>query len=395
MIKSIRKMAVALAVLLLAVSLGGCAENLPDMAPSSYESRVLQAWSTMMLTEADRMNDTLVLYNAIYDIQTGELIRGYCEDPECDGECYLERGYCFMHSLVGDRMYFSVFVPQEDMYYFCYREISTGSVQLLFTLPEEERGAFESACVDGKYYYYYSNMQLKEGGNPDLLSDYLSYISRYDMESGTHEVVYECRSGMDILYYVIDGILYTAYQGGFWRTDLATMQQTLLIDHGALGYREGFVSLRYLDGYFYEIAIPANGGGRQLLRFDAVSGEHAVLVDEPVATYALTNDAIYFFPQQPMRPIGEPVRGEGGEEEYEYIGSDTIYTCNHDGSGVRPVWTDESGLIDLIGVAFTVFEDIYYGDIRIFDLETNAFGERFFAEIHFDTGEIIRAIEVE
>ncbi len=391
--KALRGVCRLLVGFLCAAGLIGCAEKLPDRLGESYQSRTHQAWSIMIPGEIDRVDDTLVLFNGYYDMLTGELVRGYCEDPECDGDCYLESGYCTMHSLVGDRVYFMVFAPREDTVYYCRRELASGEISVLFTLPEEEQGAFDTACVDGEYYYY-PRMMLREGGNPDNLNDYESYICRYDMERDVHETLYQCRGEMEVLYYVIDGVLYTSYNGGFWRTELATMEQTLLVDHDALGYRSGFVAVRYLDGYFYDLAVLPEGG-RQLVRFDAVSGEQNVLLDEQVDSYALTNQGIYFFPQVPMRPIGKPISGEGEDAEYEYIGGSTIYACDHDGSNVRPIWTDESGLIDLNNVAYTVFDNVYYGDIRIFDVEANAFGEHFFAEIHFETGEVIPAIEVE
>ena len=60
----------------------------------------------------------------------------------------------------------------------------------------------------------------------------------------------------------------------------------------------------------------------------------------------------------------------------------------------RTFATDESGLIDFCE-QYIVVDDVFYGWLFEFDLEKNTTKERYFAEIHFDTGEIVPATVVE
>jgi hypothetical protein len=126
---------------------------------------------------------------------------------------------------------------------------------------------------------------------------------------------------------------------------------------------------------------------------DATSGQAVILLDAAIRTYTLTNDAIYFFLMEPMRKIGRPIGPD--EDDYYYIGADTLYACDPDGGNVRVVWRDESGLVDFEDIRFTVSDGVYYGYVRVFDQEANAYSEQQFSEIRFDTGEIIPAKEGE
>jgi hypothetical protein len=51
--------------------------------------------------------------------------------------------------------------------------------------------------------------------------------------------------------------------------------------------------------------------------------------------------------------------------------------------------------LEYIGSYYTVVDHVYYGRIYEFDQKANDFTKYYFAEIHFDTGEMIVADEEE
>jgi hypothetical protein len=127
---------------------------------------------------------------------------------------------------------------------------------------------------------------------------------------------------------------------------------------------------------------------------DAISGEWSYIVDVDVTKYWITNDAIYFSPYE-HRLLSDPERYPEGSDEAHYADfSATLYACDLDGENVRAVFTDTSGVLG-VGNNSTVVDDIYYGWIKHFDQKKNAWGEVYFAELHFDTGEIIPATVVD
>ena len=382
-----------LAAWMISIILVSCTEQLPEPEMSAYENRVHQAWSHMSISELCRYRDMILIHNGYYDMHTGELIKGYCEDPECEGDCYLESGFCTMHTVVGETVYFSACVPVDETIYYCSRSLLTGEVQVIFTVPREQQGDFASAYVDGDYFYY-AHSKLKEGGDPLNYEDYIPWISRYDMVNDEHEELFALSSPMEILHYVIDGVMYLSKGSVLTRIELASMERRVLLDNTDLGFRGGFEYLRYLDGFFYYRGIPPQGSSEyRVIRVDATSGQAVILLDAAIRTYTLTNDAIYFFLMEPMRKIGRPIGPD--EDDYYYIGADTLYACDPDGGNVRVVWRDESGLVDFEDIRFTVSDGVYYGYVRVFDQEANAYSEQQFSEIRFDTGEIVPAKEGE
>jgi hypothetical protein len=195
----------------------------------------------------------------------------------------------------------------------------------------------------------------------------------------------------------------TTWEDSFYRIDTTTGVQTKLLsleDAGFLGISE----LQYLDGMLYFqvkpenslIAAP-NGQPAQQLRLvilNTKTGEWRYLVDVPVLTYRLCDDAIYYSPVE-FRQVNDPnIYAPTDPEGAKYLlGSSTLYACDHDGGNVRAVYTDETHTLDFIN-HYTVVDGVLYGWIFEFDFKANKFGQSFFAEIHFDTGEVIRPTSI-
>ncbi|MBQ7338708.1 MAG: hypothetical protein IJW40_09695 [Clostridia bacterium] len=389
MISLTRMLCAAVAVLLLAASLGGCAEKLPEMKTSlSYESRVRGGYPG-----GTCWNDFIVLKTGtIFNRQTGELLREFCEDPECDGSCIWESGGIEVQAVRDGRIYFSLFGAgnRKDIYY-CYRSILTGENVILYTMQMDNRSGSGRVFEVDDGWIYFTEKRLDEQSNPNLPESYTEVVYRVPVDGGEREEVYELREGEGCAM-VLDGRMFTKLEDVFYITELATMEQSVY-HSGACPPLPVFPMGAYIDGKFISAAI-LEQTEMHLIVVDEQTRECKVVGDVPVRNYCITNDAIYFWPVDPHQ-INDPSIYPPESDGYVAIGdSPTLFACDLDGENIRKVWTEQTGLLEYAGDC-TIVDGVLYGWMREFDLKTNAFGERFFAEIHFDTGEIIRAIEVE
>ncbi|MBQ7338710.1 MAG: hypothetical protein IJW40_09705 [Clostridia bacterium] len=384
----VRAIAASLAALLCALSLGGCAERLPEFereTEGAYESRVMGFWQGTVGVYHDFAVDDM---GNLYDAFSGEIRGDFCEDAACDGNCFLEAGYTSVNQICDGRVYFTQYYAAEDLYLYCDLELLTGRVEVLLRLPREESTSETHAWIENGYMYY-MRTQLKEGGDSDNPTDYADCIFRIPLEGGESEMVYMARSVSESLQLVADNGVYTVDMGTIYRYDLTTGEQRALYNSVENGFRQSFGALQYVDGYLYMPAFPEGTATFLLAVLHVESGEWQLITEEPLASYAVTNDAVYFVLRQP-----HTVSAPEFEMQYSNVCAPTIYACDTDGGNVRHIWTDESGLYDFI-YGFTVADGVFYGNVSHFDVESNAWSAPFFAEIRFDTGEILPALRVE
>lgn len=385
-----KQLCLMLAASLLAVTLSGCSEKLPQDLGGvmRYTSRVsgnditnTVCWDGFVLSEQ---------FRATYDRTTGEITYGYCEDVECEGDCYLDKSKAEIVA-VRDGIAYLVLTRGRDIYY-CAREVLSGKITMLQQITWAERCPTAPTFLDGEYLYY-SRKLLREGGNPDDADDYYAHVCRVHVDGkGKEEVLYLARDNVETLLIVADGKMYTYYQSQIWRFDLADMSSRTIFTLSS-DTVSGMGQVTYLDGFLYFNTIDQQGA-RNIGRIDAESGEWARVVDVPIDGYEIANDAIYYARAE-GRQINDPVRYPPDSEGYRSISNGpTLYACDHDGKNTRAVWTDESGLVEF-GLNFTVVDGMFYGWVKRFDMEKNEWSDLFFAEIHLKSGEIIPATVVE
>ena len=381
-----KQLCLMLALLMLVGALGGCTEKLPELSPTySYTPR-LQGVTAYRATAWDNYIVTR-MKTAIYDRTTGEIKYGLCEDPECDGTCPVEDGVRIT-GFSGTRIYFNT-LSKEPYYGYC--DILTGEVVCLLKITFDEMLPMRPMFVDGDWVYI-TRKHLKEGGNPENSDDYVKHLSRIPKDGGREELVYAMRGNAETLILVHEGIMYSWYQSKIWRTDLETWEPKIVHDFEA-SELDNMGDCWYLDGNLYFNTI-VNDRDKFIVRMDAQTGEWHYVVDIPVVTYYITNEAVYFSPVE-ERQVSDPTRyPPGSNDAKSVIYSATLYACDLDGSNVRAVWTDKSGVLDFTSY-YTVVDGIYYGWLAEFDIDKNSWGELYFAEIHLDTGDIIPATVVE
>ncbi len=366
-------------------ALVGCGERLPDFqrnTENDYESRVMG----FCINTVDAYHDFVVDEDGcLYDAFSGELLGDFCEDVECDGNCYLEAGVTSVNQICDGRVYFTQYAAMLNSYLYGYRELLSGEVEILVTLSRDESAIETDAWIENGYMYY-MRKQLREGGDANLAADYVECVCRVPLTGGESEMVYKASSPTESLQLVAENCLYTIDLGTIYQNDLATGERRALYNSTEHGFRAQFGGLQYVDGYLYMPALPNDRAVMLIASLNVEDGSWRLITEEPIAVYAITNDALYFVVRQ-----SHPVSAQGREPQMNNVCAPTIYACDHDGSNLRPVWTDESGLYDFI-YGFTVVDDIFYGNVSKFDVKSNTWSAPFFAEIHFKTGEILSAM---
>lgn len=382
----------------------GCGAYLPTSnVASNYDSEII-GWQFGKCIRQDHYIFTDWGRGAYYNMVTGEYIPNFCEDPECDGKCWLETGITTINQVSDDRVYFTQFEGITNDLHYCYRDMITGEICVIMSLPEPETSAQSAAFIDGDMMYF-PRVLLKEGGNPDVLTDYQYYLCRIPIGGGESEVIYSMRSSAECVALVVDGVLYTTFECTLWRTDLTTGEQKALFNSVENGYVAGFGGFQYLRGNLYFLVNYASGGvsfadgskltnNKRVILLDTATGIWRELLDIPVTSYCLTNDAIYICPTEPHQ-LSDPEIYTPTTEGVKYLSASvTLYECNPDGSELHPIWTDESGALDFCET-FTVSDGVLYGMLWEFDQKNNRWGDAFFGEIHLDTGEVIPATVIE
>ncbi|MBQ7338053.1 MAG: hypothetical protein IJW40_06320 [Clostridia bacterium] len=381
--------------------LSSCAERIPEnLSFEVLESRVIGmptyasvCWGNYVI---NKWND------ATYDRITGELVYGLCENLECNQSCIFHKGSMQPKAIKNSIFYFVFEGRVAQKRYYCAKNLLTGEIEVLFEVGYDNITPNNAMFVEDEYVYY-TRKYLKDGGNPDLPNDYHSFVCRVSLEGGNSEKVYELRGNSETLRVLTGGMMLTTWEGSFYRIDTTTWEQTKLLSLEEAGFL-GVSELQYLDGMLYFqvkpenslIAAP-NGQPTQQLRLiimNTKTGEWRYLVDVPVLTYRLCDDAVYYSPVE-FRQVNDPeIYAPTDPEGAKYLlGSSTLYACDHDGGNVRAVYTDETHTLDFIN-HYTVLDGVLYGWIFEFDFKANKFGQPFFAEIHFDTGEIIRPTSI-
>lgn len=377
--------------------LSSCTTQLPrNEGYETVESNILKmnaipsiVWENYVFNE---------LRSVTYNRATGEMTMGLCENVECEGSCVFHKGHMVPKQAIDGVLYFVFEGRGEGVRYYCSKDILTGEIKVHLSVDYDDITPSDAMFVEDGYIYY-SRKYLKEGGNPSLPDDYATFVCRVPITGGESETVYQMRGNSETLYVIADGMMLTGWEGAYHRIELDTLQSKQLL---ALQENEIFsvAERQYFKGKLYFLAKPEqslvttpNGQPVHQLRLaylDTMTGEWGYLVDVPVLTYQVCDDAIYFSPVE-IHQVNDPeIYAPTDPKGAKYLlGSSTLYACDHDGSNLRAVYTDQSHTLDFVE-SYTIADGVLYGWICEFDFEANKFGEIFFAEIHLDTGDVIR-----
>ena len=120
------------------------------------------------------------------------------------------------------------------------------------------------------------------------------------------------------------------------------------------------------------------------LMIDIETGEWKRIASDSVAGCFVTKDAIYYT-KSLFRTLYEPTDGNG--KPVVLTSSAELYACDLDGSNERVVYRNEG--MQLSSLEATVIDQVYYGNVIIYNEETHKMNGLFFRKINFQTGEIL------
>ena len=359
----------------LALCLNGCAEKLPPMP------------------EVDTNSFIITLSGHVYNRMTGELSRKLCEDVECDGDCIFENGRVGDPVCHDGALYFTASTSLSGMNYF-RKDLFSGEIVLLYHYDNYRGMRHPDALWIDDNMIYYKEQFLREGSDGENYNDYQTYLCCMTLEGTENTRVCLLNEPEEMLMTLRDGELYTNDGQAVYATDLHTLQKRQVYPVKDLPFTTLPLGQEH-NGKQVFVAYSIEAGGPMISSIDQATGEWKYLIDMPVFCWYFSEDTIYFWPSGIRQINAEPERYVPGDDDYAVMFySATMYACDLDGGNIRPVWTDESGCLDY-GTESVIIDDVLYGWMRQFNQKTNTWSERFYGELHFDTGEVIRAIEVD
>ncbi len=386
---------IILLTLLLCLPLAACTKEPP--APAIHTTSVLRSGSTSMFEYGNFVyfsRGEIFRYNTV----TGELTSA-CLDAECDGKCPLHGGMTRIGMIEDGKMYFYSFAAFTHEINLGYQDLISGGVTVLETLSQYEM-TNDLTFVNNGYFYYYAGI-LKDGGDPKNYEDYESRLCRIPVTGGEREVL-ETPKGYPL--FIIDGKL--ILNGSTVSVyDLDTKLEKVVWNYSADGFTNvGDVS--YVGGRLYMIAkVPAGNAetvfdqykkveyakNTFLVSVDISTGEWAKVTEEPVESYTLTDDRVYYFPSE-VRHLYVPENYEKRLEDIcvSFIGA-TLHSRKLDGSDPRNEYTNENFYTCY---DYTVIDGKLYGIVSFFDEAKKKSSDSGFAAIDLINGTVIGTYDV-
>ena len=370
-------------------------------SPSPPDSVSLQDQPVNSPDQASAVIRTDLIEYGPYIYVDGKYIRRYnqntnllspaCVDPECQGTCPLETVFNEVIRVVDDKMFFYSWQEYTHITRYGYQDLISGDIKVLVTLSELEETLFTTAGV-WEDYMYYSRKHLREGGDSENPDDYISHVCRVSVDSGKEEILY---AGHERVIMVADDKVITTVDDNMYSYDLTTRTKQLLFNLEDIGYKYFGGVYNFLNGKLYFICVDeeyiiSEYTGRYfnyrfLLSVDIHTGEVERVVEEPVISYALTDDTIYYFPFE-LRHLYVPEDDPRGA--VVYLASPTLYACDISGENQREVYTSE---LLFYADDFTVVGNTVFAYFSEFDRENCTYTDGYWGCLDLDTKEIIPA----
>lgn len=329
-----------------------------------------------------------------YNLNTN-LLAPSCQDPECDATCQLEAAINKVNQVVDGKLFFYAYQAYTHIVQYGYQDLVSGDIKVLVTLSEVEDTLRSNAFVwDG--YMYYTRKLLREGGDSENPDDYIPHICRVSVDGGDEEPLF---AGNEALVMVADNKIITIANGDMYSYDIETQNRQTLFNVEEIGYKNSAGSYQYLNGKVYFICLDDTVStseykkkeypNRFLLSVDIHTGEVERVVEEPVISYALTGDTIYYFPFEVRHLyIPEDLDPRG---VVVYLASATLYACDINGENQRALYTNENWDV---ADQFTVVGNKLFACVYEFDRDNCTYTDGYWGYLDLDTKEIIPA-EVE
>jgi hypothetical protein len=333
-----------------------------------------------------------------YNRKTGEFSRA-CADSECDGTCPLDNIVGYILQIVDGKLYFGSMEAYTHNYTYGYQDIITGEVKVLRVCSESEGPELCAPCVSGGYIYYMSKI-LREDGNAQNPDDYLSYVCRMSVEGGKEEIVFGLQDNYELLKFVSGGKLVTYIDGILYSIDIETKERTVIFD----GKKEGYLSfgdyMSCLDGKIYFLCKTNSGMQSEynnitysysyLMCLSLETGEAKRIVDKPIISFCLTDDAVYYTPFELRHMYIPEDYKEHPENVVVFLASPELHSCDLDGGNDKILYTNKN--MDFAKL-YTVIDGVLYGWLWDYDESLHRFGSTYFGIINLSTGKVTATVK--
>ena len=325
------------------------------------------------------------------------LLSKACMDPECDGTCPLDEHILTICQIVDNKMYFCSFKGFEHRTRYASQDLITGEVKVYVDLSEIEAGG-SMRCFVYNDWMYYERYVLNDGGNIENPEDYYKNIYRVSLTSGKEEPVVKTED--ESIMMAADGYIITYADGNIYAYNIDSREKNNIFNLDEYEYSLLGSTLSYLDGKIYFLCKSYSSYTSEynkssymlnyLVSVDVKTGEYKKLIEDPVITFCVTDDAIYYSPMV-LRHMYIPEDYENHPEGVVvFLADATLYSCALDGSNAVEVYTNDK--MDYVE-SYTVIDGVLYGWLFDFDENNHCFTNQYFGAIDLNSGEITRAHE--
>lgn len=319
-----------------------------------------------------------------------------CTDPDCDSNrCPLECVINYFAGVSDGKVYFSSCQQFSHNLLLSYLVMETGECVTVKTMSEaEDPGIIFSFVENG--WWYYTRKILKEGGSADNANDYDVWLCKISLDGQNDQPIREIKDTESIQMVGAEKVV-TYYNGALYTTDIQSGDVYELYSLTENGFTNPYTDLYYLDGKIYFLAASTTTKHSEytqqnyplcfLLRIDLTTKEVQQLLDQPLCSFYLSDDAIYYVPFE-LRHIYIP---DNYKEHPNTVSiclfEDSIYRCDLNGEHSEKLYSNDR--IDFVE-NFVVIEDTLYGWLFDYNEETHCYDKTFFGGIEFSTGRVIR-----
>ena len=331
-----------------------------------------------------------------YNRNTNELSKA-CLDPECKGDCILEGAVTYINQVLDGKLFFSSFTAFTHNYAYGYQDLLSGDVTVLKELSATETsGNSVMAVWDGAVYY--CRKILRDGGSKINPDDYETWICCVSAD-GTNEKPMMKLSG-DSLMAICDGKFILLKEGKLVAADISTFEETELLDFDSNGFTlpgskissindKIYLLMKSRDSFVSEYK-QVSYAKNYLISIDLSSLKWEKVVDCPVITFCLTDDAIYYSPMVQRHLYVPENYSESPEKVVVFYADESLHRCSLDGTNDKIVYTND--MMDF-SEEYTVINGILFGWLFDYDEKAHSFvSGGYFGSIDFSSGTVKRAI---
>lgn len=326
-----------------------------------------------------------------YDTETGEL-RVLIESGKVEG--YIDHYEYMVDQVYKGKLFYHYFSDYNQVMNFSYYNLLNGETRFIGSVKCAHK--YEKVIIyEGYIYCVYCTDDNRE-------SDVLR-ISRFNIDNGDEQILYESASKDEFLVAVTDRKIITRQEhDNLFSYNIGNMKKSLLWSAESNGYKNLFTG-SIIENKLYFTATTGvysvkpepdsywifadRNPNKYLLCLDINTGKFERVLDIQISTYCLTENAIYYSPMA-VRGLAEKNTYKASIEEVSFT-DETLFACDLDGRNIREIYTNKDTFFGNI----KILNGKVYCNLGLFNYENESFDFYEYTEIDLSTKEI-KIIEI-